>query len=570
MTVHTLPITLDENVEMAVRDGTVLRADVYRPAESGPWPALLCRTPYDKLRDQYVRVARALAPRGYAVVVQDIRGRYASDGDFPWQFAAGAQDAEARDGYDAVEWAARQPWCDGRAGTWGHSYPSWCAWRLAGEQPPSLAAFFAGGMASNIRDLNFGIFETGRRFEWTYQMAVDARRRTGDTSGPADWLEAAQWWRDVERGKWTWFLPLEDIPDDLFSTLTPDVKRYYRQQAIEFWDFSRLHPRVNVPTCQVTGWWDRIIGTIDNFSGMVANGPAETREQHRLVIGPWGHSQDTYVRRQGPLDLGPDADWAYEDIVGRWYDWQFKGIDNGLADEPPVRLFVMGTNRWRHENEWPLARTRYTDFFLSSDGAANTPSGDGVLSVASPGAEAPQDRYDYDPRDPVMSLMGQDAHAAARDQAPLDRRRDVLVYQTPPLESPLEVTGPITLTLFAASSAPDTDWTAKLIDVHPDGLAVNLCYGIMRARYREGFDRPSLIEPDQVYEYTIKIHPTGNVFLPGHRIRLDVSSSDFPNFDRNHNTGRDFWSDTELRVARQTVFHDAARPSRLTLPVIPR
>ena len=229
----------------------------------------------------------------------------------------------------------------------------------------------------------------------------------------------------------------------------------------------------------------------------------------------------------------------------------------------------MGENRWRYEDEWPPARTQYTEFFLHSDGSANTVRGDGVLSISEPADESP-DTYDYDPRDPVMSLMGIDAQAAPRDQSPLDGRADILVYQTPPLQEDIEVTGPVVLKLWAASSAPDTDFAAKLIDVHPNGLAVNLTYGIMRARYRDGYDNPNLIEPGKPYEYTIRLNPTGILFRRGHRIRLDVSSSDFPNFDRNHNTGADFWSDTELRVAHQTVFHSAEYPSRLILPVVPR
>ena len=229
----------------------------------------------------------------------------------------------------------------------------------------------------------------------------------------------------------------------------------------------------------------------------------------------------------------------------------------------------MGENRWRFEQEWPLARAHYTEFFLHSDGSANTVHGDGALSVSEPGDESP-DAYDYDPKDPVMSLMGIDAQAAPRDQSPLSGRGDILVYQTPPLQEDIEVTGPVVLKLWAASSAPDTDFTAKLIDVHPNGLAVNLTYGIMRARYRDGYDNATFIEPGKPYEYTIRLNPTGILFRRGYRIRLDVSSSDFPNFDRNHNTGADFWSDAELRVARQTVFHSAEYPSRLILPIIPR
>ena len=366
-----------------------------------------------------------------------------------------------------------------------------------------------------------------------------------------------------------WYLPFGDIPDHIFSTLTPALKQYLKEQNKEFWGFDKNYHRVNVPTCQVTGWYDRLIGTVDNFSGMERGGPDSLRGHHRLIIGPWGHDSSNYTQHQGPLDFGPDANITYPDVISRWYDYQFKGIDNGIESEPPIKLFVMGENRWRFENEWPLARTRYTEFFLHSGGNANTVSGDGTISASPPQKERP-DEYDYDPRDPVMSLMGISAQAAPRDQRPLDGRMDVLVYQTVQLQENIEVTGPVTLKLWAASSALDTDFCVKLIDVHPSGLAVNLSYGITRARYRDGYDNPSLLEPGKPYEYTIQINPTSILFTRGHRIRIDVSSSDFPNFDRNHNTGADYWSDAELRSAHQTVFHDSKYPSRLLLPVIPQ
>ena len=347
------------------------------------------------------------------------------------------------------------------------------------------------------------------------------------------------------------------------------LKRYMAGQDLEHWASDEIHQQVNVPTCQLTGWYDRLIGTIDNFTGMEASGPESLRGQHRIVTGPWGHNAANLVQRQGPLDFGTDANTTYAGEIARWYDYRFKGVDSGIGAEPPVKLFLMGENRWRHEEQWPLARTRYAEFFLHSGGSANTVWGDGTLSTVESGSERP-DKYDYAPRDPVMSMMALDSQAAPRDHHPLNTRRDILVYQTPPLTEEIEVTGPVVLKLWASSSAPDTDFTAKLIDVHSDGLAVNLSYGIMQARYRDGFQSSSLIEPGKPYECVVRLNPTGILFRPGHMIRLDVSSSDFPNFDRNHNTGADFWSDAELRVARQTVFHDAERPSRLILPVIPR
>lgn len=561
------PIKIEDDVPATMGDGTKLRADVYRPDDDGRYPVLVCRTPYDKRRPDYIDTARTLAARGYIAVVQDLRGRYKSDGEFIWQFRPESETFDARDGHETIEWAAALKGSDGRAGTWGHSYPSWCVWRLAATRPPSLKALFASGMSARIRDLNFGIFETGRRLEWTYQMAVDSRLRRGDRSGPTEWRAAAEQWRKSERERWLWQLPLDSIPDHVFGPLTPQLKAYFRNQDKEFWAFDMAHQQVNVPTCQVTGWWDRLIGTIDNFTGMVANGPAGLRDQHRLVIGPWGHGNTTWTRRQGPLDLGPAADARYVDFVTRWYDYQFKEYDNGVESEPPIRLFVINANTWRYETGWPLPGTRFTEFHLHSRGNARTPDGDGTLSRAEPAGEPP-DTFDYDPRRPVPSLMAEDAQAAPRDQSILDDRADILVYQTDPIEAELEVIGPVTLKLWAASSAPETDFTAKLVDVRPDGLAYNLCYGIVRSSYRDSYDDPRPIEPGKPYEYTIRMMPTGVLFRQGHRIRLDISSSDFPNFDRNHNTGRNFWSDSELRTAHQTVFHDHSRPSRLILPVV--
>jgi len=560
-------VNVEHNAPVEMRDGTVLRADVYRPANSASCPVLLCRTPYDKAADAITNIARELASKGYVAIIQDIRGRYASDGTYAWMFQDGRGRSDAKDGYDTVEWASNLSGGDGQVGAWGHSYPAWCAWELAATRPPGLKAMFPSGMSSKLRDLNFGIFETGRRLQWTYNMAVDARRRLGEEGGPGSRQEADAWWQEVERGKWIWHLPLDEIPDRVFSSLAPMLKRYLSEQSREFWAFDEDHGQVNVPVCMLTGWYDRLVGTIDNFSGMVKNGPANLRDQHRLIIGPWGHSNGNLVRHQGPLDFGPHGDTTYTNEVARWFDHTLKGVDTGIGSEPPVKLFVMGENRWRFEESWPPPGTQSVDFFLRSGGSANTVWGDGELSVHEPKDERP-DEYDYDPRDPVMSLMDASAQAAPRDQSPLNGRDDILVYATPPLSSPLTVIGPVELKLWVGSTAPDTDFTAKLIDVHPSGQAVNLSYGILRASYRDGYDEPKLMQSTTPYELTIKLNPTGIRFGEGHRIRLDISSSDFPNFDRHHNTAVDFWSDAELQVAHQTVFHDGERPSRLSLSVV--
>ena len=556
--------SLQENVATPMRDGTILRSDVFRPDAPGHFPVLVSRTPYDKTRAAYRRVARHMADNGYVCVLQDIRGTHASDGTY-YLARNGRQDTmDAEDGYDTVEWAARLPWADGQVCVWGHSYSSWSAWVAAGARPPSLKALFGSGMAARILDNTRGIFETGRRLHWMYQQAADLRHRAGGPALTRDEIDAR--WFDVERFKWVWFLPLADIPDSAFPRLTGQLRAYMQKQTVETWGFDDLHPQVSVPTCSVTGWYDRIIGAIEQYEGMEANGPADLRGRHRLIVGPWGHGMAALNRQAGPLAVGPDAVAPYEDLLLEWCDAQLKS--RPPADPAPVRLFVMGENRWTSGAQWPLARARRTEFFLRGDGAANTVAGDGRLDLAAPGNEPP-DSYVYDPRDPVMSLMGRDIQMEPRLQAPNDDRQDILVYQTAPLDHPLRVIGRMSVLLWIASDAPDTDFTAKLIDVRPDGSAVNLSYGILRCRYRDGHATEAApLTPGQGYEIEIALNPTAMVFDAGHRIRLDISSSDFPNFDRNHNTGRDFWSDTELRPARQTVFHDRARPSRLILPVI--
>lgn len=555
---------LDEDVDAAMRDGTILRCDIFRPDAPGRYPVLVSRTPYDKTRASYRRIASYMADQGYICVLQDIRGTHASDGTY-YLARNGRQDTcDAEDGYDTVEWSADLPWSDGQVCVWGHSYSSWSAWVAAGARPPSLKALFGSGMAARILDNTRGIFETGRRLHWMYQQAADMRHRSGGVALTKDEIDAR--WYDVERFKWVWFLPLGDMPDSAFPGLMDQLKDYMQKQTVETWAFDDVHPDVMVPTCSLTGWYDRIIGAIEQFEGMDQNGPATLRGQHRLIVGPWGHGMASLNQKVGPLDFGPEAAALYEELLLDWCDEQLKGRPARVA--APVRLFVMGENQWQTEQQWPPAHARRTDFFLRSQGRANSVAGDGQLDRCPP-ADDPADQFTYDPRDPVMSLMGRDIQMEPRLQAPNEDRQDILVYQTPPLEQPLRVIGRVSVTLWIASDAPDTDFTAKLIDVRPDGSAVNVTYGILRCRYRNGFDAEAEpLQPGHSYQIEIALNPTAIVFGQGHRIRLDISSSDFPNFDRNHNTGRDFWSDSELRPARQNVFHDQHRPSRLILPVI--
>lgn len=559
-------VTVASGVAVPMRDGTLLRADVYHPARPGRFPALVRRTPYR--REGWAGYARQLASRGYLVVVQDLRGRGGSDGTFTWSFAEAAQTVEAEDGYDTVEWAGAHERSNGRVGTWGHSYDAWAALRLAAVQPPSLGALHVTGMSPRMLDPTRGILDLGRRMEWCYALGADiSGRRDGRGGLVEDDAAVLSRWRDHERGKWLWYLPLADLPPDALFGLTGPFTEFLRDVDRELWAFDRDHPRIDVPACFVTGWWDRFNGTIDNYTGMAAHGPERLRGAHRLVVGPWSHSPTTFTSRLGAFDHGPAAEESYVDLIARWYDHALKDVDNGIADEPPIRIFVVGRNEWRFEHEWPPARARERVLYLHSRGNAATPSGDGALGPEEPAAEPP-DRYEYDPRDPVMSIMLPDAHLAPCDQAVNDHRTDKLCYTGDPLAEELEITGEPEVRLWAATDGLDTDWVARLIVVRPDGSAIDLVSGIVRARYRDGCETPSLLQPGEPCEYRIPLGPISIVLPPGHRLRLDVTSSDFPNFDRNHNTGADFATDPRLRRAAQQILHDAEHPSRLVLPVL--
>jgi hypothetical protein len=552
-----------------MRDGIILRADVYRPQGPGPFPVIVVRTPYGKQRQLEAEMVEALAARGYLVVIQDIRGRYASDGAFDPFYSPTRGEACTTDGYDTVEWAARLPGSSGAVGTAGVSYMAWTQWKLAAARPPHLKAMFVGGMAPDSRTTWPGIFTRDRQLQWALcSLVPDTRQRLG-LPGPKTVEEAQRLWNEVERGKWLWFTPMADFPAHVLGGLAEHWRYWLSHHHCDWVRFGEKCGEVDVPIFHVTGWYDRVWSTIDLYSGMVRNGRTEeTRQRQKLLVGPWTHGFG-FPHQVGVMDFGPEAEMVCADVMARWFDCCLKDIDNGILEEPPVRLFVMGENRWREEHEWPLARAVYTDYYFHSGGRANTPFGDGVLSPEPPATEQP-DSYLYDPRDPVMSLHLPNGQAAPGNVRVHDDRQDILVYQTPPLGQDIEVTGPLEVKMHAASSAPDTDWTVRLVDVHPDGLAVNLSHGIVRARYRDSWDNPSLLEPGRSYEYRLRMVPTSNLFKAGHRIRLDISSSDFPNYDRNHNTGLDYWADATFAIARQTILHDAAHPSRIILPVVPR
>jgi putative CocE/NonD family hydrolase len=576
----TYKVVMDKDVAMRTRDGVTLRADVYRPDASGKFPVLVVRTPYDKSAGMAATEKDYFPPRGYVVVMQDTRGRHASEGEFT-PFVN-----EGRDGYDAIEWAAGLPWSNGEVGTVGQSYMGLVQYFAAPERPPHLRAMSpVSGPITYFENFTYrrGAFEIGWVLAYFTFMARDTLMRKGLYEQERAKLDSFVSYPDIpmaplKRDAYK-HLPLADWGERLKHG-APYLADYIRNSSYgPYWAETDLRTRFNqidVPMLHVGSWYDVFqYDTLTMFNGMREHAMSErARRGQRLLMGPWAHLLPYAVptsKGTGEIDFGPEAAIELHAAHLRWFDCFLKNADNGVLDEAPIRLFVMGENRWRDENEWPLARTRYTDVFLRSGGHANSASGDGVLSFAQPGDEQP-DRYVYDPNDPVPTRGGNTLgiRSGVYDQTEVEKRDDVLVYTGDVLTNDLEVTGPITLKLHAASSARDTDFAAKLVDVRPDNYAQNIAGGIMRARFRESLSAPSLVSPDKVYEYTVDLWSTSHVFKPGHRIRLEVSSSNFPNFDRNPNTGHDFGADAEVVAARQTVFHDGRYPSHLILPVIPR
>lgn len=578
-------IIIDKNVQVPMRDGVALATDIYRPDTEQALPVLVQRLPYNKelpaLLSFALDVQRA-ARSGYAVVVQDTRGRFASEGEFnPFM-------DEAEDGADTVQWAAEQAWSNGQVGMVGGSYFGATQWLAATQAPEALKAIAPFVTAADYHEgwaYQGGAFELGFNLNWTLTSLGlgELQRRIG--AGKATMQDMFALINAVDNNADLYQrIPLNDMPalegiaKYYFDWLAhPDYDDYWRKIAPK-----EYYEQITAPALNMGGWYDLFLGgTIANYMGMKEHGASEAARKHqRLIIGPWSHGVVTgaFPWRQYGLMSGTDV----LDLTGiqlRWFDYWLKGEDNGVDKDKPVRLFIMGANTWREEDNWPLPDTQFTNYYLRSNGHANTLAGDGVLSTEAPGDE-PQDVYLYDPRNPVPTVGGQTflpglgvaANAGPRDQRPVEARHDVLCYTTPPLEKRVEVTGPVSLVLFASSSALDTDFTGKLVDVHPDGRAEILTEGILRARYRDSFSEPSPLEPGQVYEFHLDLWATANLFDAGHRIRLEVSSSNFPRFDRNTNTGGTIAEEGEADFVQAVnrVFHDSAHPSHLVLPIIER
>lgn len=552
-------IQVQSNVAVPMRDGVHLAADIYLPNQPGPFPVLLTRTPYNKNRG--AREARLYAEQGYAVVVMDSRGIYGSEGEWsPYV-------DEALDGYDTQQWIGAQDWCDGNIGMYGTSYPGFTQLLPAPYRSPYVKALVPVASQSD----NYGsIWSTNGLYHLALGLSWGARQEaiaTGNSIPDLNWMEVVTQ------------LPLESALAKV-GVYSEFVSNTIRHDAYDdFWKQMSIRDQygeMDVPAFHVTGWYDDLISeTVLNFTRMrELSRSSESRRWQKLLIGPWGHGVRPN-RFYGDMDFGGGVDIDFSALEIEWFDYHLKGARNGLHEQAPIRIFVMGDNVWRDEYEWPLSRAIPTTLFFHSNGFANTRFGDGKLSEVLP-ADEPSDQYSYDPRSPVPTYGGHGCCGAGLtpdgplDQRSTQQRQDVLVYTSDPLVEDTEVTGAPRVQLFFSTDVTDTDFFVTLSDVYPDGRSILITEGAVRTRFRNSVEKPTLLTPGKVYEVEIPMWETSNVFKDGHRIRLHITSSNFPRFNRNLNSGRPMAEETkaDIRVAAQTVYHDRTHSSAITLPVI--
>jgi putative CocE/NonD family hydrolase len=600
-------LQVEKNLMVPMRDGVRMATDIFRPALNGKpvdtrLPLLLQRTPYGKTGQRLVAIAKFFASNGYVVALQDDRGTYDSEG-VQYKYIGMGQD-----GYDAIEWLARLPYTDGQVGMWGTSYAAHTQATAAIRRPPHLKTLVLnqGGVQNgwDHKIRNHGAFELAQQIGWAFgQLAAQSNHPAAKAmmaiEQPADWISVLP----AKRG----LNPLSIAPnfeDYIFDMMTRgDYDDYWKQPDVN-WS-QHYQETSDIPMMHITGWYDSYAGgTIANYLGL----SKIKKSPMRLLVGPWLHSRNTQSS-SGDVEFGADAAIAdfHEDMHLRWFDHFLKGRKNGVEQMPPARIFVMGTGdgqkdangrlthggSWRTVASWPLPDTRFTEYYFHADGS---------LKPQAPPPDVPPTVYTYDPRDPVPTIGGSFSSTGglvvpgAFDQRerpfstnpdtgvlgskppylPLRARPDVIVFQTEPLTDDVDVIGPIVVKLFASSSAVDTDFTAKLVDVYPPskdyplGFEMNLTDGILRARYRRSPEKAELMKPGEVYEFRIEPFPTANVFKRGHRIRIDISSSNFPRFDVNPNTGEPLGMSRRVVVADNAIFHTAGRGSHVILPIVPR
>ena len=545
-------VVLEFDVKQEMRDGIRLSSNIFRPAGTGEkFPVIVTRSPYQTAAGFQKRLsdeAKFYAKRGYVYVLQDCRGKNDSEGEFHPFFD------DPTDGFDTLKWCVKQGWSNGSIGTIGASYRAWNQWGTAALNPPGLKAIVST-VALPDPVLNVP-FQNGALILWM-----------------SEWLAGVEGKKNTDLSIYDSLKNYEHLPlattDREFGWASKVWKNWIdHPSADEYWKrsfYQDKFDRIDVPALHISGWYDDdVIGTHINYTGMKQKGG----KFQKLIIGPWPHGVNS-SRQLGPIDFGDTAILDLDEIKLAWFDYWLKGIDNGIVDEPSVDVFVMGKNQWKKSNAWPLPGTVYKKYFLYSNGRANTSFGDGLLSLEQSKSDE-IDRFSYDPLNPCPNVFDSSITPGEGpfDQRPMELRDDVLVYSTPPLTSEIEVSGPVQVTLYASSSATDTDFWAQLTDVFPNGFSMHLTEGIIRGRYHRSLETPELLQPSKIYEFKIDLWIISNLFLRGHRIRLDVSSSSFPKYDRNPNTGHEFGKDTETIIANQQVYHSPEHPSHVVLPVI--
>lgn len=571
-------VDIQSNVQIPMRDGVKLATDLYRPRADGKHPVILVRTPYKKEMNELQ--GRFYARRGYVYAVQDVRGRFSSPGT--WEPFVN----ESNDGFDTIQWLGTQSWSSGRVGMIGASYLGWVQWWAAKDRPQYLKAIIPNVSPPdpyfNI-PYEYGCFFLLGAIWWADILESEA---TGDLSGKA--------MQEIGKKKYARILrelPVVDLDKKVLGKKNPYWRTWIDHPTNdEYWErasFLDNMGSLDIPVFHQSGWFDGDgIGSKLNYLRMRSHG----HPNQKLVLGPWGHT-DVATRRIGDRDFGPAATIDLQRDYLRWLDRWLKGIGNGIEQEPLVKIFVMGSNRWLEGNTYPLAETQMTKLYITSGGNANTSAGDGRLSFALPPMGTPPDRFVYDPGDPTPSPnmpVDPDEMDPSKDDQPTERsieelrglnrayhakvnaeRTDILVYDTEPLTEPLTIAGPISAVLYASSSAKDTDWFVRLSEVAADGAIFQLVEGKVRARYRESFREPLPLEPGKVYEYALDLWQTGITVPAGAKLRVEVASASFPMFSRNLNTGGHSEKEKRFVTAEQMIYHDAEHPSHLLLPVIP-
>ena len=555
------------NIPVPMRDGINLSADIWLPPSTqgtGPWPALLLRTIYDNQEARYIGWAREFTNRGYAVIMQDCRGRGDSDGEWiPYV-------CELYDGYDTHEWIGKQDWCDGNLGTFGLSYPGFTQ-----TLPATLRSKYLKAVApiASQQD-NYGHHRVNGVIHHNVAFAF------------LNMLGRSMQYESLKHfDQDTFFF---ELPIDTAMEKVSNTHPYYKgvmehEQYDEWWSSYSLRDKYSemaIPSLFITGWFDSLSNeNFKLFNGWTKKAKTQdARSKTKLIIGPWSHQ----IAPWGRVPMGENGEYAdrtfgkqaLSDVIEmhmHWYDQRLKGINTGVDEEAPIKLFVMGKNIWRDEYEWPLERTKWTKFYLSSSG--NAVNDGGGLYPEIKNNDQISDSFIYDPANPVPSLGSQYQtydFCGPHDRSHIQRRPDVLTFTTDVLTEDMEITGPISATIWASSDAKDTDFTATLTDLEPDGKAIALCEGIVRARFRNGTENPEMMVPGEIYKFEIDMWNTSNTFIKGHRIRIEISSSNFPRYNRNLNSGNPIASDIDITIANQTVYHGIQYPSHINLPVIPK